>query len=108
MGTKNKKEPEKKSKTILSRLGSASRSGIKAAIEHPITTLKVALTALALLGAGYAYKQFKRSPERVKEDARVVREEKIPTKYKNPVRSGSAKLGSKIGEWFLTKGKENQ
>lgn len=100
--------PPKKSKTILGRLGNASQSGIKAIIKHPKAAIRIALATLALLAGGYAYKQLKRSPEQVKKDAERIREEETPKKYKNPVRSGFAKFGSKVGEWYLTKGKEKQ
>ena len=97
--------PQKKSKTILGRLTEASSIGEKA-LKRIKTAIRITLAALTLGAAAYAYKQIHRSPEQVKKDAKVVREEHIPNKYTNStIRAGSAKLGSKIGEWFLTRGK---
>ena len=95
---------QKKSKTVLGRLAEASDMG-KKFLKRTKTAIKITLAVLTLGAAGYAYKQTHRSPEQVKKDAKVVREELIPNKYTNStIRAGSAKLGSKIGEWFLTRG----
>lgn len=105
MEENNQTDQQKNNKGLINRLKAASNFTEKT-VKRTKTAIKVTLAALTLGAAGYVYKQLNRSPEEVREDAKVVREEKIPQKYPNsPVRSGSAKVGSKIGEWLLTVGR---
>ena len=93
-------EQKKKSDTILGRLG---KSAIK---NHWKLITEVGLGTLL---AFWGYKQFNRSKEEVKEDSKVIREEKIPEVYPvtpetphNDIRKESADLGSRVAEWALT------
>lgn len=90
-------QPKRKSNTILRRL--VESVNLK-------TAAKIGLaTALSVWG----WRQLNRSKEEVKEDSRVIREEKIPEEYPetpetphNDIRKESADLGSRVAEWTLT------
>ena len=103
--TQKETSPKKKSKTILSRLTTASQITGKV-IKHTKTAIKITLVALTLGTAGYVYKQFHKSPEEIREETKVnmtkskkAVEEAIQKDLgTNSVGKATAKAGGKIAE----------
>ena len=61
---------KKKNKNILERLKDASQTGEKV-LKHAKTAIRASVVAVTLGTAGYVYKQFHKSPEKIQQETQT-------------------------------------